>query len=229
MELLKMHLSAQELAQICAATVPNASLYVEHLNGAMTHFGINSPTRVAMFLAQASFESQRLTHTEENLGYSSRRLMAVWPKRFPTYADAEQCAMDPKALAEKVYGGRMGNRPTGFGDGWRYRGRGLKQLTGYSNYSACDKGLASVNPIPILANPDLVAQPEGAAWSACWFWYANRCNDYADADNYLGLTKVINGGTNGYEDGNDVGLDDRVELLVYAETQISNMPPTMFV
>jgi putative chitinase len=211
-----MRFTPNDLARVCASTVQDAGKYVEFLNAGMSHFDITTPSRVAKFLAQISYESTRLSRTEENLNYSAQRLMKVWPGRFPDITATLGFANNPQALAEKVYGGRLGNKKPG--DGWLYRGRGLKQLTGLANYEAAEDGLGM---LITGNNADRVALPEAAAWTACWFWYANRCNHIADSGDYATLTKVINGGLTGYEDGNDTGLDDRVEMLEYAEVKLA--------
>jgi putative chitinase len=214
-----MFFEARQIALIAAATVLDADKYTAHLNVAFSHFEITTKKRVAKFLAQGSFESMRLTKTEENLSYSAKRLTQVWPSRFPTLASAEPYARNPRALANKVYGGRMGN--TDPDDGWIYRGRGLKQLTGKANYLAAEDGLGM---LITGDNAYRVAQPEGAAWTACWFWYANGCNQLADGDDLAALTRRINGGLIGHEDGNDDDqLDDRVEMMQYALAKVEEV------
>lgn len=211
-----MRFTDKALARVCASTVQDAAKYVEYLNAGMEHFDINTPGRVSKFLAQISYESARLSKTEENLNYSAQRLMKVWPGRFPNITATLGFANNPEALAEKVYGGRLGNiKP---GDGWLYRGRGLKQLTGFANYAAAEDGLGL---LITGDNAKRVAMPEAAAWTACWFWFSNRCNQIADGGDYAALTKVINGGLTGYEDGNTTGVDDRVEMLEYAEVKLA--------
>lgn len=209
--------TAKELATICAATMVDANRFVEHTNDSMTYYDINTPVRVAMYLAQISYESQRLAKTEENLSYSAKRLMQVWPSRFPTLASTVGYAYNPKALANKVYGNRLGN--TLPNSGWLYRGRGLKQLTGYANYIAAEKGLG----MKITGNEEYagrVALPKAAAWTAAWFWCANRLNDVADRGDFRRTTLVINGALTGHEDGNKTGLDDRVEMYEYAQARL---------
>jgi putative chitinase len=127
---------------------------------------------------------------------SSDLLCKVWPKRFPTIEDAEPYHKQPQKIANKVYASRMGNGDEGSGEGWKYRGRGLIQLTGKDNYRACGEALG----VDLLENPDLVATPQYAALSAGWFWDKNRLNAYADKNDMQGLTKKINGGTHGIED-----------------------------
>lgn len=214
-------MTPNELARICGATLGDASKYAQHLTDAMAHFKIVGNRRVGMFLAQVSFESGRLSRVEENMGYSAKRLMAVWPRRFPTLEVANQYAMQPQKLANFVYGGRMGN--SGPNDGWRYRGRGLKQLTGHDNYLLATRGLAEVKRVSYLDNPDLVAQPEGAAWTAAWFWWQNGLSVMADNDQYERITRTINGGLIGHEDGNDVGMDDRVEYYQHVKAVLEGL------
>ncbi len=146
---------------------------------------ISTPLRLAHFLAQMATESGDFTRLEEDLFYSAERLCQVWPKRFPTLAAAKPYARNPKALAEKVYGGRMGNvKP---GDGWRYRGGGLMQNTGRANYRAAG----------FEADPDRLRTPAGAIAAALTFWTDNGCNALADADDVEALRRRINGGDNG--------------------------------
>lgn len=189
-------MSPELLARITSATPPRAALFAAPLAAAMRRWKIDTPVRQAAFLAQISHESGRLLRLEENLNYSAERLIAVWPSRFRTLEAAQPFARNPEALANNVYGNRMGN--TLPGDGWRYRGRGLKQLTGKNNYAAYS--LAADNEA--LTKPDILLQPHFAADSAGWFWHANSCNPLADRRDWQGLTRRINGGT--------VGLADRI-------------------
>lgn len=212
-------MNANDLARICGATVQDAAKFAKPLSDAASHFGIShSKQRVAMFLAQCAFESRRLTRVEENLSYSGKRLMQVWPRRFPTLEFAQQYAHNPQKLANFVYGGRMGNVTPN--SGWHYRGRGLKQLTGHDNYLLATKGLKLILDLDFEVQPDLVATPLGAAWTAAWFWSANNLNAVADSGNYAKVTTIINGGLTGYEDGNDVGMDDRVEYYQFVSRQL---------
>lgn len=157
-------------------------------------YGVSTPLRLHHFLAQIAHESAGFRRLEENLSYSAERLMQVWPRRFPTKADAQVCAGRPFALAEKAYGNRLGNvRP---GDGWKYRGRGLIQLTGRENYAEAAKW----SGLPLEDNPGLAAEPDDAARIALAFWRTNGLNLIADQDDIAAVTRVINGGTHGLED-----------------------------
>lgn len=157
-------------------------------------YGLNAAPRLAHFLAQVAHESAGFTRLEEGLSYSAERLTRVWPHRFPTVAAAEPFARRPFALAERVYGGRLGNRTTG--DGWTYRGRGLIQITGRETYAA----MALRTGAPLEARPSLAGEPAEATRIALAFWRWKRCDAPADADDLEGVTRRINGGLMGLED-----------------------------
>lgn len=178
--------------QLVAAGVPEgvARRMLPHLLPAMQRFDIAGPARAAAFLAQCHVESAGFTRTEENLRYTSAaRLAAVWPSRFPSAAAAAPFVRNPEALANRVYAGRLGNGGAGSGDGWRFRGRGLKQLTGRATYARAAAALAR----PYLADPDLVAEPADAALTAAWFWHQAGCNALADAGDIDRITRAVNG------------------------------------
>lgn len=158
-------------------------------------YGINTSQRQACFIGQCMHESNGFRVLEENLHYSANALMRTWPSRFPDEDTAEKYANNPEKIANKVYGGRMGNVEDG--DGWKYHGRGLIQLTGKDNYANCGSGLG----VDLLSNPEWVATPEYAALSAGWFWNKKGLNDLADTMDIETMTKRINGGT--------LGIDDR--------------------
>lgn len=164
------------------------------LAAAEEEFGIVGKVPVAMFHATLAHESSRFTRLEENLNYSAERLMAVWPKRFQTVASAQAVARNPAMIAEKVYGGRMGNIDPG--DGWKYRGRGLIQLTGKANYRACGVALG----LDLLNEPELLLEHGPAARSAGWFWSSHGCQAFAEAGDFEAVTKRINGGLTGMAD-----------------------------
>ncbi len=179
-------------SQLVAAGVPEgaARRMLPHLLASMRRFEIVGTARAAAFLAQCHVESMAFTRTEEMLLYTSAaRLAAVFPSRLPTIAAAQPYVRNPEGLANRVYGGRLGNGPPASGDGWRFRGRGLKQLTGRANYVRAAAALAR----PYPADPDLVAQPPDAALTAAWFWHQAGCNALADAGDIERITRAING------------------------------------
>lgn len=178
--------------QLVAAGVPDAAArrFLPHLLAAMRRFDILGVARAAAFLAQCHVESVAFTRTKENLRYTSaERIRAVFPSRFGDAAAAAPYVRQPEALANRVYAGRLGNGGVLSGDGWRFRGRGLKQLTGRTNYQRAAAALAR----PYLAEPDLVAEPPDAALTAAWFWHEAGCNALADADDIESITRAING------------------------------------
>jgi len=178
--------------------------WVEPLNQTFSRFDISTPAQQASFIGQASHESGNFKTLEENLQYRAETLMRVWPKRFPTLEFAKQYEKNPKKIANSVYSNRMGNRDEASGDGHRFRGRGLFQLTGHSNYFHAGKALGE----DFVMNPDLVATPMYAALTAGFFWNTHKLNQYADARDYVTMTKKINGGT--------IGLADRQKHIAHA-------------
>ena len=158
-------------------------------------YEINTPARVAGFLAQVGHESGGLRFTSEDLHYRAEALTRVWPQRFPPGV-AESYAMQPERIANRAYADRMGNGDEASGEGWAYRGRGLIQLTGKDSYAAFS--LATDNNA--LLEPDLVAEVELAALSAGWFWSSKGLNALADNKDIVGMTVRVNGGTNGLDD-----------------------------
>jgi putative chitinase len=168
----------------------------------MENFGVNTPLRLAHFLAQCGHESGGFRLTQENLNYSAKGLMGTFKKYFPTQALADAYARQPQKIANKVYGGRMGNGLEASGEGFKFRGRGYIQLTGKQNYTAFDLAVED----DILANPDLVSSKHALS-SAAWFWKKNGLNLIADtgssAEVVTKITKRVNGGT--------IGLPDRIK------------------
>lgn len=149
----------------------------------------SSPDDLPNFLAQVVHESGRLSSLEENLSYSAERLMQVWPSRFPSRAVALPFARNPRALANRVYGGRMGNVAPD--DGWKYRGRGLIQLTGRNNYALAE----TLTGLPLLEMPDLLLEQEPALRASIAWWEENVPDDALG--NVTRVTRVVNGGTHG--------------------------------
>ena len=167
-------------------------------NETFARWGLVAPIHQAAFIGQCGHESGNFTKLEEGLSYSAERLMKIWPKRFPTLESAQPYARNGKALANKVYANRMGNRDEASGDGYRFRGSGWLQLTGHDNFFHAGKACG----VDFVMNPDLVRTPQYAAMTAGWFWATHNCNAKAEAQDWVGLTKIINGGT--------VGLEDRI-------------------
>jgi putative chitinase len=191
------YLSCPQLGELIGDKL--AAEWYRPLVGALERYDIEGRLPVAHFLAQAFHESVGFTQLLENMNYSAERLMQVWPSRFPNRAIADQYARQPEKLANFVYGGRLGN--TQPGDGWRYRGRGIFQLTGRANYAA----YAADSGIDVVGNPDLLLQPKAACDSAAWFWnrrfhQSRRLNQWAAEDNLTAITTAINGGLNGIGD-----------------------------
>jgi putative chitinase len=175
---------------------------IAQIPGVMEKFQINTPLRLAHFLAQCGHESGGFRLTKENLNYSAKGLMGIFKKYFPTEALAKQYERKPEKIANKVYGGRMGNGPEATGDGAKYCGRGYIQLTGKDNYTAFGK---SINE-DIAANPTWVAE-KYALLSAAWFFSKNGLHKLADGGAtdavVTQITKRVNGGT--------IGLPDRIK------------------
>ena len=186
----------QEQLGACIGNNPYLDHWADALNKILPDYGIDTPQRVAAFVAQAAHESGGFTALHENLNYRPETLQKVFPKYFPTADIANQYAHNPERIANKVYANRMGNGPEASGDGFRYCGRGLIQLTGKQNYQAFADSIET----PVEQVPDFLQTFEGAVQSACWFWENNNLNQYADSGDILTMTKRINGGTIGLED-----------------------------
>lgn len=200
------------IANLQAAKVKNPEKWIDAIVATCQEFEIDTPQRIAGFLAQTSHESGGYTMLAENLNYRAATLAACWPNRFavlgadkkpvkdkqgkltPT-AVANAIAGKPELIANLCYSSRMGNGPAESGEGWEYRGRGLKQNTGKYNYEKCGTSLG----IDLINNPDLLLEPLYAARSAGWFWKANALSTFADAGDIKGMTRKINGGLIGYE------------------------------
>jgi putative chitinase len=190
-----MEITQQQLAA-CIGNNPYLEQWCDALNKILPEYDITTPQRVAAFIAQAAHESGNFTALHENLNYRAETLMKVFPKYFPTDALAQQYAHHPEMIANRVYTNRMGNGDEASGDGFRYCGRGLIQLTGKSNYQA----FADSVQMPLEDVPAYLQTFEGAVQSACWFWESNNLNQYADSGDILTMTKRINGGTIGLAD-----------------------------
>ena len=191
------------LAQMIPSNKSAASKWFAAMEDIFPKYGIDTPQRVAGFIAQCAHESADFKRLEENLNYSAKSLRAVFGRYFgnPPKRNADEYHRKPEMIANYVYMDefrkyKMGN--TQEGDGWRFRGRGLKQLTGRENYTAFGKTVG----MTAEEAAEYVATEKGAIESACWFWDNANCNKFADAGDIVGLSKRINGGT--------IGLEDRV-------------------
>jgi putative chitinase len=171
------------------------------MNEYLPKFGITTAARVAGFVAQGQHESADFTVLQENLNYSAKGLRGVFGKYFQDDAIANQYAKKPIMIANRVYASRMGNGNEASGDGYKFRGRGILQLTGRANYTQCSRDLFGDDTL--ADDPDLVRTPEYAIITACWFWYKNKLNEICDRGDIVLLSKRINGGT--------IGLEDRIK------------------
>ena len=201
-----MELTKQQLKQLLPKNP-----YVDHWHHALEQllpdYDINTPKRIAAFVAQCAHESGGFTAIKENLNYKAPTLRKLFSKYFPNDELAAVYAAKPnrqEAIANRIYASRMGNGDEKSGDGYRYCGRGLIQLTGKSNY----QNFADSLEMNVEDVPEYLATFEGAAQSACWFWEANNLNRFADAGDIKGLTKAINGGY--------IGLEDRIKHYEHA-------------
>lgn len=189
--------------------------WVQALAPAFQKHEIETPDRMASFLAQTGYESGQYNRLEENLNFTTAaRLTKVWPKRFPDEASAMPYVNNPSRLANMVYANRMGNGDAQSNDGYRFRGRGIIQLTGRSNYDSAGDAMG----VDLVNAPELLSEPKWAALSAAWYWQSRGLNELADdrthdddLEDFARITRRINGGV--------VGLKDRFDLFkrVYAE------------
>ena len=199
-------LTKQQLKQLLPKN-PYIDQWHHALSQLLPDYEINTPQRIAAFMAQCAHESGEFMFLSENLNYKPATLRKIFPKYFPDDAIANEYCSRPnkaEAIANRVYANRMGNGDEASGDGYRYRGRGLIQVTGKQNYSWF---AASLQITPEEA-AEYMGTFEGAAQSACWFWETNNLNQFADKGDIVTLTKRINGGT--------IGLDDRIKHYEHA-------------
>jgi putative chitinase len=177
--------------------------WTDSMNSVFPTYEINTPQRVAAFLAQCGHESGGWTTFQENLNYSAQGLCNTFKKYFPTVEAAAPYARQPEKIANRVYANRMGNGPEESGDGWKFRGRGPIQLTGKANYTAYAKAMFD-DWETVVNTPDWVTEDKDfALMSAIWFWNSHNLNHYADLADIKTMTKIINGGY--------IGLDDRIK------------------
>jgi putative chitinase len=200
--------SLEQILQASPAAKLRASAFVQPLNTAMSKCGITTPQRQAAFLAQIFHESGSLAYVEENLNYREEVMMKVWPRRFPTLAAATPYARNPEKLANNVYANRMGNGDESSGDGWKYRGAGLIQLTGKDNQFA----FAMEADVDLLNVGGYLRTTEGACASSAWFWQRSGASVYADKGDFDGVSDVVNTGRKTEKVGDSVGYADRLHL-----------------
>ena len=195
-------LTVEVLMQAAGAERFHAQLYLPFLQGTCKAYDITSPRRLAGFLSQIGHESGGLARIEENLNYSVEALLKLFGRHRISESDAHRVgrrfgqAPDKEAIANLIYGGEWGRKNLGNtqpGDGWLFRGRGLKQLTGRDNYKRCGDAIGE----DFTTNPDRLLLPVNAALSAGWFWKTNKLNELADTGDVRAMTKVVNGGANG--------------------------------
>jgi putative chitinase len=169
--------------------------WTEALNLILPKYDITTPERIIAFLAQCGHESCGFTAVKENLNYNAAGLLKTWPRRFNA-EQAEEYARQPERIANHAYANRMGNGPEESGDGWRYRGRGVIQLTGKDNYQAFAKAIGKTLELTVAYLETRI----GAVESACWYWKLNGLNALADKNEVKAITRIINGGYNGLAD-----------------------------
>ena len=201
-----MELTLAQLKQLLPKN-PYVAQWHNALSQLLPDYEINTPQRIAAFIAQCAHESGEFVFLKENLNYKAPTLRKIFPKYFPNDAIANEYVSKPNkqaAIANKVYANRMGNGPEESGDGYRFCGRGLIQLTGRDNYTF----FAGSLQISVEEASEYLQTFEGAAQSACWFWETNNLNQFADKGDILTLTKRINGGT--------IGLEDRIKHYEHA-------------
>jgi putative chitinase len=179
-----------------------ARQFAAPLQQACDLYDLNTAQRQAAFVAQCAHESSLLIHLEEDLFYRDpTRLMKIFPREIPSLGVANTLVGNRQGLANTVYANRLGNGPYSTGDGFKFHGRGLIQLTGRANYAAAALDLGE----PYVEKPELVAEPSDACLTAVWFWARNRCNDLADASDIDGITKIVNGpGMEGAQERRDL-------------------------
>lgn len=206
-DMMTKNLTSDNLKKIMPkSSEENIDFYLPALKDQILKFGIENDLQLAHFIAQIAHESGSFKYKVENLNYSSKALRSVFGKYFKDDESAENYARQPEKIANIVYANRMGNGDTTSGDGWKYRGRGLIQLTGRENYKTCSKSIK----INIEEDPDLLIEDANAIVAAsCWYWQSRGLNELANLDDIKQITRKINGGYN--------GLDDRVEYLTRAK------------
>jgi putative chitinase len=198
-----MELTKQQLRELLPKN-PYIDYWHNALSQLLPDYEINTPQRIAAFIAQCAHESGNFVFLTENLNYKAESLMKIFGKYFKDMPTAKAYEKKPEKIANRIYANRMGNGDEASGDGWRYRGRGLIQLTGKTNYT----WFAASLEISAEEAAEYTQTFEGAAQSACWFWETNKLNKEADAGDIKTMTRKINGGF--------IGLDDRIKHYNHA-------------
>lgn len=196
-------LTKDHLSQILKGNIHVDDWY-DALKNNLPNYDVNTKNRICAFIAQCAHESANFKILRENLNYRAESLRRVWPRHFPTDEIAQEYARQPEKIANRAYANRMGNGDESSGDGWKFCGRGLIQLTGRNNYQLFADSIG----YDVEELPDYLVTFEGAVKSACWFWTVNKLNQWADQSDIKTLTKKINGGT--------LGLDDRIKHYNHA-------------
>lgn len=192
-----MKITLSLLQAVCPKTKASTlEKFIKPLNDVVEYYDINTPQRLAAFLAQIAHESGGFNAVKENLNYSAKGLMTTFKKYFPDEATAKAYERKPEKIANRVYANRMGNGNEASGDGFKFCGRGLIQLTGKHNYTR----FAAALEVPLQECVEYLETPAGACASAGWFWDNNDLNKYCDSGDFTTLTKRINGGTIGLAD-----------------------------
>ncbi|GGX98987.1 glycoside hydrolase family 19 protein [Pseudoduganella dura] len=211
-----MHITPEQLLKIVPSVGQAAGVYTTALNAAADRFLINTPKRMAHFLAQIAHESGQLERFREGMSYSASRLRDVWPARFRSIEIAMLYQRNPEKLANYVYANRMGNGDEKSGDGWRYRGAGWIQITGKNNHREVAGALAITGDVGAW-----LSTVNGAATSAAWFWWKSGCNTLADRGDVDAISDVINIGRRTERLGDSVGYDKRASLTKYCLAVLS--------
>jgi putative chitinase len=201
-------MEAQQLAETAKIDITHAEALMPGIEAAIQTADLSTPERLAAFIAQCGHESDGFKFFVENLNYRAESLIKTWPSHF-NEENANEYAHNPEKIANRAYASRGGNGPEESGDGWTYRGRGAIQLTFKKNYEECSRDLG----IDFVSNPDIVETPEGALLTAAWFWKKHNLNHYVDNNDFVGLTRAINGGT--------IGLEDRMARYNHAMTVLA--------
>lgn len=201
-------LTNDHLSQILKGNIHVDDWY-EALKNNLPHYNIDNKNRICAFIAQCAHESANFKILKENLNYRAESLQRVWPRHFPSDRIAQEYAKQPEKIANRAYANRMGNGDESSGDGWKFCGRGLIQLTGRNNYQLFADSIG----YDIEELPNYLMTFDGAVKSACWFWTVNELNQWADQSDIKTLTKKINGGI--------LGLEDRIKHYNHALEIIS--------